>query len=88
MLKTVKLTTRNIVQTPTVMLLGGFDGLHIGHQTLVMRARSFGLPVGIMSIVGGKTGEHLFTLEEREKIFERHGIDFVVHLYFDPFCVN
>ena len=82
MLKTVKLTTRNIFNTPTVMLLGGFDGLHIGHQKLVERARSFGLPVGVMCIVGGKEGESLFTLAEREKIFANRGIDFAFELPF------
>ena len=46
------------------MLLGGFDGLHIGHRLLVARAKESGHPVGIMTIVGGKD-RALFTFEER-----------------------
>lgn len=82
MLKTVKLTTRNITETGSVMLLGGFDGLHVGHKTLVEKARSFGLPVGVMTIVGGKENESLFTFAERERIFRDNGIDFVFELPF------
>lgn len=63
------------------MLLGGFDGLHIGHKTLVEKARSFGLPVGVMTIVGGKD-ENVFTFSEREKIFRENGIDFAFELPF------
>lgn len=61
---------------PCVMLLGGFDGLHIGHKKLVECAKEYGLPVGTTTITGGK-GEVLFTLVERQKIFAKQGIDFV-----------
>ena len=64
------------------MLLGGFDGLHVGHKKLLSRARSYGLPVGIMTIIGGKTGESLFTSEERRIIFKSAGVDFVFELPF------
>ncbi len=64
------------------MLLGGFDGLHVGHKMLVEKARSFGLPVGVMTIVGGKENESLFTFAEREQIFRANGIDFAFELPF------
>lgn len=64
------------------MLLGGFDGLHAGHKKLLARALSFSLPVGMMTIVGGKDGAALFTLAEREEIFRLAGIDFVFELPF------
>lgn len=64
------------------MLLGGFDGLHIGHRLLVARAKESNLPVGIMTIVGGKD-RALFTFEEREEIFKNEGIDFVFELPFE-----
>ena len=64
------------------MLLGGFDGLHIGHRLLVARAKESKLPVGIMTIVGGKD-RALFTFEEREEIFKNEGIDFVFELPFE-----
>lgn len=63
------------------MLLGGFDGLHVGHRKLLSRAKASGLPVGVMTIVGGK-GEGLFTENEREDIFRRNGVDFAFELPF------
>ena len=65
------------------MLLGGFDGLHLGHRKLVFRAREYGLPVGMMTIVGGKEQNSLFTFEEREAIFKNVGVDFVFELPFE-----
>lgn len=64
------------------MLLGGFDGLHIGHRRLLEKAQSSGLPVGLMTIVGGKQENALFTVAEREKIFKDAGVDFVFELEF------
>lgn len=79
MLKTVRLTNKKV--TGCAMLLGGFDGLHIGHRRLLSYAKQSGLPVGIMTIVGGKSG-HLFTFAEREDVFLRSGADFVFELPF------
>ena len=68
---------------PCVLLLGGFDGLHAGHKKLVKKAKSFGLPIGIMSIVGGKEGEFLFTLSERKKAFQDAGVQFCFSMPFE-----
>ena len=86
MLKTVDLSgqfDKNLDKNRgCVMLLGGFDGLHAGHKKLVERAKSFCLPIGIMTIVGGKDEKGLFTLQEREEIFKRAGVDFAFELPF------
>ncbi len=63
------------------MLLGGFDGLHLGHRQLLFRAQKSGLPVGAMTIVGGKEGS-IFTAKEREILFARAGVDFLFELPF------
>ncbi len=65
-----------------VLMLGGFDGLHVGHRLLLARAKEYGLPVGVMTIIGGKDG-NLFTFLEREELFCRVGVDFVVELQFE-----
>ena len=65
------------------MLLGGFDGLHLGHRRLLSYAKQSGLPVGLMTIVGGKAQENIFTFAEREIIFRQSGADFIFEL---PFC--
>ncbi len=76
MLKTVRLTEKWSKGDACVMLLGGFDGLHLGHKKLVERAKTFALPIGIMTISGGKGESNLFTEKEREKIFRENGVDF------------
>ncbi len=88
MFKTVAFTQQNMRGvSPSddfrggVLLLGGFDGLHIGHRQLLARAKAYGLPVGVMTIVGGKEGS-LFTLAEREWIFKDAGVDFAFELPF------
>lgn len=72
----------NCIKQPCVLLVGGFDGLHAGHETLLAHAKRYALPVGVMSITGGK-GEPLFTQTEREEIFARAGVDFCFFLSFD-----
>lgn len=82
MLETVRLNEKWKENEPCVMLLGGFDGMHVGHTRLLSRALSFGLPVGVMTIVGGK-GQGIFTLEERLSVFSSRGADFAFVLPFD-----
>lgn len=69
---------------PCAFLLGGFDGLHVGHEKLVKKALEFGIPVGIMTINGGKDGGNLFTVSEREEIFSSIGISFLLETDFSP----
>lgn len=82
MIKTVWLTDNKNIAKGVTMLLGGFDGLHVGHRRLLSCAKQNGLPVGVMTIIGGKQG-NLFTFEERERIFTQNGVDFVFELPFD-----
>lgn len=63
------------------LLLGGFDGLHVGHATLIDAAKSTGLPVAAMTICEGK-GTPLFTKEERMEIFRECGVSIAYPLDF------
>lgn len=56
--------------------------MHVGHRRLLQKAQASGLPVGLMTIVGGKQENALFTLSEREKIFKDAGVDFAFELEF------
>ena len=82
MLKTVWLSEQPNTTKGVAMLLGGFDGLHVGHRRLLEKAKESGLPVGLMTIVGGKEAGCLFTFSEREEIFRQTGADFVFELPF------
>ena len=81
MLKTVWFTQKDTSDGST-MLLGGFDGLHLGYRRLLSYAKQSGLPVGLMTIIGGKPQENIFTFAEREIIFRENGVDFVFELPF------
>lgn len=81
MLKTVWLTEKPHTNFNSAMLLGGFDGLHVGHAQLLQCAKASGLPVGLMTIVGGKE-KNVFTFKEREEVFKNAGVDFVFELPF------
>ena len=83
MLKIIPLTQQLNMENGCVMLLGGFDGLHVGHKQLVARAKTYNLPIGIMTIFRGKSEQGLFTFLERERIFLQAGIDFVIELPFE-----
>lgn len=64
------------------LILGGFDGVHVGHLKLINRAKSLNIPAGILTISGAKGGKELFTLAEREKMFSDLGLDFVIEAEF------
>lgn len=83
MLKIIPLTQQLNMENGCVMLLGGFDGLHVGHKQLVARAKTYNLPIGIMTIFRGKSEQGLFTFLERERTFLQAGIDFVIELPFE-----
>ncbi len=61
---------------PCTLVLGGFDGLHLGHRQLIAEAKRTGAPVVLTTMYGGK-GKELFTAAERTFIFERAGVDAV-----------
>ncbi len=72
---------------PCVLLLGYFDGMHVGHRALVARAKELargrGWRVGIMTFRSSKNGGQIFLFEERVHIFSELGIDFVLAAQFD-----
>ncbi len=65
--------------SPCALVLGGFDGLHLGHRRLLSAAQRSGLPVVLTTVFGGK-GKVLFTREERREIFSRAGVSVLSEL--------
>ena len=69
------------ILTPCALVLGGFDGIHLGHRALLNEAEKTGLSIAITTMPGAK-GSCLFTGEERELFFRTTNVDFVYEIPF------
>lgn len=84
------------IRTPTILTFGVFDGLHLGHQTImnrvVERARATGLPATVLTfdphpravLHPASAPPLLHTFEQKMEGMERLGIEQVVVLNFTP----
>ena len=75
---------------PSLLVLGCFDAIHIGHAELLkkakLQAKINGLDLGVMMFVGGKGGRQVCTFEERQKLLEQYGVKFILAIdYTDEF---
>ena len=71
------------------LLLGDFDGVHLGHQSLVKKAKEFDEPIGallfdvdpVFFLDNGKTKKVLSSLEERIELLSSYGVEifYVIH---------
>ncbi|WP_066396168.1 bifunctional riboflavin kinase/FAD synthetase [Neobacillus mesonae] len=83
---------------PLSMALGYFDGVHLGHQQVILEAKKLAVQAGVSSavmtfdphptVVLGKANKHvqyITPLPEKIKIIEQQGIDylFIVHFTAD-----
>lgn len=81
------------ITEPTVVSIGKFDGLHVGHQKLVremVRWKEKGLKVAMftfstppLSLVGGRKQTVLMTNRERMELLRSAGVDYLVEYPFD-----
>lgn len=88
----IKGTTTFKIEEPTVLSLGKFDGLHRGHELLmdyVFKKKKEGLKAAIFTfdIPPRKSVEHVITKvlttnEEKSRLFERIGIDYLIECPF------
>ncbi len=71
-------------QFPSLLVLGCFDGVHIGHAELLkkakLQAKINGLDLGVMTFAEGKGGKMLFTLDERMEFLEKFNVKFVLNI--------
>ncbi|MDE6000924.1 MAG: riboflavin biosynthesis protein RibF [Clostridia bacterium] len=75
---------------PCLLVLGCFDGIHIGHAELLkkakLQAKINGLDLGVMMFKEGKGGRQVYTFEERLKLLEQFNVKFVLSVdYTDEF---
>lgn len=71
---------------PCLLVLGCFDGLHIGHAELLkkakLQAKINGLDLGVMLFADGKGGKQVYSFEERIALLEQFNVKFVVKIEF------
>lgn len=71
---------------PSLLVLGCFDAIHIGHAELLkkakLQAKINGLDLGIMLFVGGKGGRQVSNFEERQELLESYGVKFILAVDF------
>jgi riboflavin kinase / FMN adenylyltransferase len=77
--------------TPSILAIGSFDGLHLGHQALLARQKSLALEYHVPSVVYTfdqptrvllEGTKYLYSLAEKLKILEHYGVDEVVTVPF------
>lgn len=83
----------------SVLTIGVFDGVHLGHQALLARLREhanrLNLPAGVITFdpypdeyFSGRIGEALTLPEERHALIAASGVAFIVRLAFDEHLAN
>lgn len=79
------------IKEKIVLCLGYFDGVHLGHQSLIARANGEGYKVGVLSFdnspayVLGKTkaNMHLTSNSDKAEFFESLGVEYFFLMHFD-----
>jgi riboflavin kinase/FMN adenylyltransferase len=89
-MKVIKFNEKNLDSAPTILVLGYFDGLHRGHQTLFDKARDLAAeknasisvltfpesPVLVFKKFNKDLFKHLTSPDKRLALFEEMGVDF------------
>ncbi|MGA1861940.1 bifunctional riboflavin kinase/FAD synthetase [Deferribacter thermophilus] len=84
--------------SPTVITIGNFDGVHIGHQTIIKKvltlAKEFNLKSGVVTFSPhpikffNKNIKLIMTERKKIEIFEKMGVDYYFNLAFNESIAN
>ena len=97
-MKYIKNTTEFLIEEPTVISLGKFDGIHRGHELLLeelMKQKKNGLATVVFTFdippkksLCDEEQKVLTTNEEKMHMFENFGIDYLIECPFTPAMMN
>lgn len=66
---------------PSSCVIGNFDGLHLGHQTLIKEGKRTGLKLTVITFEGlNKKMGYLTKVDQRSKLIEKMGVDYLIIL--------
>lgn len=83
------------LERPVALAMGYFDGLHLGHQALANKVKTYALehriasalmtfsPNPLITLGKMKVEHHLTSFEDRAKLLEKMGIDYLIIVNFD-----
>lgn len=73
---------------PSLIVLGCFDAIHIGHRELFkkakLQAKINGLDLGVMMFRDGKGGRQIYSFEERVAMLSAYNVKFVLVIDYTP----
>lgn len=90
----IKNTSENWTLSDMVLVLGNFDGVHLGHQLLIDKAKQIGrekgLKTGVLTLdphpsklfIGDKF-QLIYTEAEKQELFTAQGLDYYILFPFD-----
>ncbi|MBD5470664.1 MAG: bifunctional riboflavin kinase/FAD synthetase [Lachnospiraceae bacterium] len=91
-MKIIENTTKFHIEEPTAVVIGKFDGFHLGHQKLLQQLdiqKSRGLKSVVFTFVpspaaffSGAPIQELSTVAEKRRIFAQAGVDYLVEFPF------
>ncbi len=69
------------INTSSVVVLGKFDGVHLGHQKLLSEAKNYAknISASLIAIVVDTDSEHIMSRDEQEAVFDKYGVDYLLH---------
>ena len=81
----------NIKLDNTVVTIGKFDGIHLGHKLLIdesIRSKDSGLTSVVFTFEQNKDSKYIYTEDEKRKILEETGIDVCIVYPFDDITIK
>jgi riboflavin kinase/FMN adenylyltransferase len=89
----------DIIDMPVAVTIGTFDGLHVGHQTVIKRVVNLAKRRGLKSVVytfsnipkevtTGKPVKKIITLAEKVRLISKLGVDYLMLIEFNEEHMN
>ena len=80
------LSTSPLLHPQLTICLGYFDGIHLGHQQLIQKAKSLGHPIALLTFdrnpKPNREIKQLTPIQTKKKLFQSMGIDYLVVVQF------